>query len=182
MNSPPLAITMGDPAGVGPEICLRLLAGPPPDTNPVIYGDLHLLQRVAATTGLPTPDPARVHHINSLTATVLPGKIQASCGRAAYTYLTTAIDHALAGTVAAIVTAPLNKASLHAAGIAFPGHTEILAHHTGSGRYCMMQVSEPVTASFVTCHCGYTGVPKLLTTGRITEVVDLTVAALAKTK
>lgn len=182
-----LAVTMGDPAGVGPEVCLRLLtnaAAVVPGAEPVIYGDRRILARVAEATSLPMPDEARIRHLPSLPEPegVVPGVVDAACGRAAYAFLTAAIDDALAGSVDAIVTGPLNKEALHAAGIPFPGHTEILADRTRAPRSCMLQVSDEVTASFVTCHCAYADVPRLLTRGRLREVIDLTDAALRRIK
>ena len=79
-----------------------------------------------------------------------------------------------------LTTAPLNKEALNKAGIPFPGHTEILADRTGTDRYCMMQYSDEVTATFVTCHVGLGEVPALITEERVTEVIDLTAAALDK--
>jgi 4-hydroxythreonine-4-phosphate dehydrogenase len=68
----------------------------------------------------------------------------------------------------------LNKEALNAAGVKFPGHTEIFAHRTGAEHWCMMQYSEEITCTFVTVHCGYAEVPRLLTTKRILEVIELT--------
>ena len=82
--------------------------------------------------------------------------------RAGFTYVDRAIDAALAGEVAAVSTAPLNKEALHRAGIPFPGHTEIFAARTNAARSCMMQYSEEITCSFVTVHVGYRDVPALL--------------------
>jgi len=182
-----LAVTMGDPSGVGPEVCLMLMqraAGGIPTARPVIYGDGELLQRVSAQTGLPMPDEASIRHIPSLANAdaVVCGHVAAACGRAAYDYLATAIDAALAGEVDAIVTAPINKEALRAAGIGYPGHTEILAALTNSERTCMLQYSEEVTAAFATCHCGYAEVPRLLTRQRLREVIDLTHEALTRIK
>lgn len=178
---------MGDPAGVGPEVCLMLLqraAEVIPSAQPVIFGDRGLLQRIAEITGLPMPDEDAIRHIPSLpdSNSVVRGKVDAACGQAAYDYLTTAIESALAGDIDAIVTAPINKEALRAAGIQFPGHTEILAALTKSERTCMLQYSEEITATFVTCHCGYADVPRLLTRERLREVIDLTHEALAKIK
>ncbi|MGK0187199.1 MAG: 4-hydroxythreonine-4-phosphate dehydrogenase [Verrucomicrobiales bacterium] len=183
MSVKKLAITMGDPAGIGPEVCLMLLQQlddlPPCELK--IFGDQFILERVATTTGLPCPERSKIRHIESLSAPadLVPGKVHADCGRAAYTYLTTAIDSTLAGEVDGIVTAPLNKEALHAAQIFFPGHTEILAARTASESTCMLQYSREVTASFVTCHCGYSEVPKLLTRDRLREVIDLTFHAVS---
>ena len=179
-----LAITMGDPSGVGPEICLQLLQMASeviPAADPVIYGDRTLLERVAKRTGLRLPHE-QIRQIDSLqdADSVIPGKIHATCGRAAYEYLLTAIDAALAGETDAIVTAPMNKEALQAAKIPFVGHTEILANQTRTEKYCMLQYSEEITASFVTCHCGYTEVPALLTRNRLADVINLTHDALLK--
>jgi len=109
---------------------------------------------------------------------VEPGKVSAACGRAAYTYVTSAIDEALAGRIDAIATGPLHKEALHAAGVPFPGHTEILAARTNSDRVCMMLTSDAITCSLVTVHIGYREVPGLLTRERILETIDLTANAM----
>ncbi|HUR53908.1 MAG TPA: 4-hydroxythreonine-4-phosphate dehydrogenase PdxA, partial [Gemmataceae bacterium] len=149
MTLPRIAITMGDPAGVGPELCLRLLADERVRTfcAPIVVGDLGVLKRVAKLLGWPPPphvfdevewahfgdgceDPF-VLNLNAIDADAFePGKVSAACGAAAYRYFTFAIDQALHGFVDAIATAPINKESLHAAGFPFPGHTEILASRT----------------------------------------------------
>ncbi|MEM7386355.1 MAG: 4-hydroxythreonine-4-phosphate dehydrogenase PdxA [Verrucomicrobiota bacterium] len=182
-----LAITMGDPAGIGPEVSLMLLAVAAteiPEAAPIIFGDLDLLARVARRTGLPLPDDHQMRQIDSpvVPDAVVPGTISQACGQASYNYLLTAIDTALGGEVDAIVTAPINKEALRAAGIPFPGHTEILADRTDSPRYCMMQFSDEVTATFVTCHCGYAEVPERLSRERLCEVFDLTHEALTRIK
>lgn len=188
-NPTRLAVTMGDPAGVGPEVCLMLLEQASTlllSQEIRIYGDADILKRVALHTGLPLPSAGAVHHLPSpsLThaSTITPGQVDPRCGQAAYHYLTTAIDDALAGHVDAVVTAPINKEALRTAGIDFPGHTEILASRTQSPRSCMLQYSAEVTASFVTCHCGYAEVPRLLTRSRLREVIDLTHEALSAIK
>ena len=176
---------MGDPAGVGPEVCLMLLSWAAehlPDTRLEIFGDRDVLRRVAGRTGLALPGPEGVRHLPSLpdADAVRPGQVDAACGAAAYHYLATAIDAGIEGEVDAIVTAPINKEALRAAGIAFPGHTEILTALTHSERTCMLQYSEELTASFVTCHCGYADVPRLLTRERLREVIDLTHETLTR--
>jgi 4-hydroxythreonine-4-phosphate dehydrogenase len=109
-----------------------------------------------------------------------PGAINAATGHAGYTYVNRAIDAALAGQVAAVCTAPLNKEAMHKAGINFPGHTEIFAARTEATRWCMMQYSEEITCTFVTVHVGYREVPGLLTSVRILEVIELTAEALQR--
>jgi 4-hydroxythreonine-4-phosphate dehydrogenase len=190
---------MGDPAGVGPELCLRLLenAELARICVPVIFGDASVLRRVAEKLGGSLRVPVISHHDwkeahGGLSApSVLdlqaigaddftPGKLSAACGAAAYRYVLASIEAGLAGEVEAVTTAPLNKEALHAAGHHFPGHTEIFAERMHAARSCMMQYSEEVTCSFVTVHVGYAEVPRLLTTARILDVIELTADALRR--
>lgn len=200
MNTKPrIAVTMGDPSGIGPELCLRLLANDELAAlcTPIIFGDAATLARVADATGLAAPKrvvgrgdwPGLSPVITAPTLldlrppsmdTITPGEISTEAGRAAWTFITEAIDAALDGLVDAITTAPINKEALAKAGIPFPGHTEILADRTGTDRYCMMQYSDEVTATFVTCHVGLAEVPALITEERVTEVIELTADALAR--
>lgn len=196
---PCIAVTMGDPAGVGPEICLRLLAEPEiaQVCVPVVFGDAGVLARVAKETGLPFNAPliqpkdwaeaSKQVSVPSVldwqlvkAEAVSPGKLSAVCGEAAYQYVNRAIDAALVGEVQGVATAPLNKEAMHLAGHKYPGHTEIFAERMGAEKSCMMQYSEEITCSFVTVHCGYHEVPKLITTARILEVIELTANALRR--
>jgi 4-hydroxythreonine-4-phosphate dehydrogenase len=178
---PRIAITMGDPAGIGPELCLRLLSEPRvlAACSPVVIGELALLNRVAGQLRWPSPDPALVHDLQNVVA-VEPGKVSAACGRAAYEYVTFAIDEALVGRVDAICTGPLHKEALHAAGVLFPGHTEILADRTKTPRACMMLTSDTITCSLVTVHVGYREVPALLTRELVRETIEFTAAAMQR--
>jgi 4-hydroxythreonine-4-phosphate dehydrogenase len=174
---------MGDPAGVGPELCLRLLGEPRVRAvcEPLVIGSLSLLNRVANQLGWPLPDSELVYDLKNISAsTVEPGKVSSSCGRAAYEYVTFAIDEALAGRVAAIATGPLHKEALHAAGVPFPGHTEILADRTKTPRACMMLTSDAITCSLVTVHVGYGEVLALLTRELVQETIEYTAAAMER--
>lgn len=196
---PRIAVTMGDPAGVGPELCLRLLT----DGDiarmcvPVVFGDTNVLRRVADRIGIAfnapviaMPDwpvargdvdtPCVLDFRFTDAGTVVPGKVSATCGEAAFRYVSAAIDAGLNGEVDAICTGPLNKEAMHAAGHHFPGHTEIFAARMGADRSCMMQYSEEITCSFVTTHVGYSEVPGLITGERILDVIELTAAALRR--
>ena len=184
---------MGDPAGVGPELCLRLLSaaadGQFSECLPVVFGSVAVLKRVADRLELPSAFPLITDPAAATTAAVYdirddaldaiePGQVSAAAGEAAFRCCTTAIDAALAGTVAGIVTAPLNKEALHAAGHDYPGHTELFAERLAADRSCMMQYADDIACSFVTTHVGYAEVPGLLTPSRVGEVLDLTDAAL----
>lgn len=192
-----VAVTMGDPAGIGPEICLDLLVHEPSLAicQPLIFGDRVALERAAEATGKPRPaqvvsweswqanpsgitGPAVVD-FNAIAGSELePGKVHAGTGRAAYRYIEAAIQAALAGQVAAVATGPIHKEALHAAGVPYPGHTEIFAAHTRAERACMMLTSPQITCSFVTTHVGYRDVPSLLNVQRILEVIELTATAM----
>jgi 4-hydroxythreonine-4-phosphate dehydrogenase len=195
MKRPRIALTMGDPAGVGPEVCLHALANVElaEICIPIVFGDAQTLALCAERTGLPAPSrvvaPEDLDTVDSPAALDLrvlptsefePGRISAATGRAAYAYVNRAIDAALAGQVAAVSTAPLNKEAMNLAGIDFPGHTEIFASRTNAARSCMMQYSEEITCTFVTVHVGYREVPALLTKERILEVIELTAAGLQR--
>lgn len=196
---PRIAITMGDPAGIGPELCLRLLCDERITSIcvPVVVGDAGVLARVAAELQWPAvprilpaeqwPDvwhtltQATVIDLHLLSGVPLePGVVSAACGRAAYDFILWAIDEALADRVDAIATGPIHKEALHAAGIPFPGHTEILAHRTGTDRWCMMLTSEAITCSLVTAHIGYRDVPDWLSVERIRNTIELTADAMRR--
>jgi 4-hydroxythreonine-4-phosphate dehydrogenase len=188
---------MGDPAGVGPEICLHLLASEAVHRlcRPVIFGDAAVLARCAHHTGLPAPKQvitrsewpvacrtltqSAVLDLAAIDAAALqPGTVNAATGLAGYRFIEAAIQSALAGEVHAVATAPINKEALHAAGFKYPGHTEIFAEQTKATRACMMLTSPELTCSFVTVHVGYRDVPGLLTIERVLEVIELTAAAM----
>ncbi len=190
---------MGDPAGIGPELCLRLLqdAEVAKLATPIVFGDAGVLRRVARHCGLPEPariigpaewqaiggeirEPA-VWDLDAIAAdAVQPGLVSAATGRASYRYIEAAISAALAGQVAAVATGPIHKEALHAAGIPFPGHTEIFAARTGAARSCMMLTSNEITCSLVTTHVGYRDVPGQLSVERIAEVIELTAEAMRR--
>lgn len=189
---PVIALTMGDPAGVGPEICLRVVADPLvlQCCVPVIFGSAAVLERVARACGLGTPrliggandrriaGEAGVVDCGEPDGVVEPGTISAACGLAAYRYLGLAVERALRHEVAALATAPINKAALHAAGVRQPGHTEILAALTRSPSVCMMLASDTLTVSFVTTHIGLGDVAAAIRRQRVREVIQLTEGAL----
>ena len=184
MSLPRIAVTTGDPAGIGPEVCLKLLANPEvlEICQPIIFGDASVLNKAAEECGLPRPEKV-VHRLEEATeACVLDfkkiaandymtGCINAATGHAGYHYVIEAIDAALTKNVDAVTTGPLNKEALRMADVPFPGHTEIFADRTQSERACMLQYSEEVRCVFVTTHVGYAEVPHLLSQERIIDVI-----------
>jgi len=193
MSLPKIAVTMGDPAGVGPEVCLRLLqnAEIAQLCTPVVFGDAAVLEQAAAQCRLAKPGKVIVGLGEADGPCVLDigaiglgdfktGTVNAATGRAGYTYVEDAINAALSGQVAAVTTAPLNKEALHTAGIPFPGHTEIFAAKTHAQRSCMLQYSSEIRAVFVTTHVGYAEVPRLLTKERILDTLELGAQAMRR--
>jgi len=183
MSKNTIAVTMGDPAGVGPEVCLDLLANEVIRATcvPVVYGDVAVLQACAERTGKPLPVPEQVRDLGAIVVgDFLPGEVSTKTGAASAAYINQAIDDALAGKIDGITTAPINKEAIRAAGVEEPGHTEIFINRTQTKRGCMMLTSDIMTCSFVTVHCGYYEVPNLLSSEKIFEVTQLTREAMKR--
>lgn len=182
MPKPRIAVTMGDPAGIGPELCLRLLQNNAirQVCTPVIFGDLSVLRRVSALLSLPF-DAGDVRDLHCIADAIFtPGQVDARCGDAAFRYVLAAIDAGLSGEVNAVATASLNKEAMHAAGHKYPGHTEIFAERMSAPRSCMMLTSPELTCSFATVHVGLCDVPGLLTVQRVLDVIELTAEAMRR--
>ena len=199
MSKPLIAVTMGDPAGVGPEICLQLLANQTVRefATPVVFGDARLMSRCARQTGLPAPgriiseiewaekcgsidEPAVLDVFGFDAEGFTPGSVSAKTGAAGFRYVEKSIEAALARQVAAVATAPLNKEALHAAGIMYPGHTEMFAEKMHAARSCMTFYSAEMICSLVTVHIGYQDVVPALTSARILDVIELTAESVQR--
>jgi 4-hydroxythreonine-4-phosphate dehydrogenase len=167
---PVIAVTMGDGAGVGPEVVVPALLD---ETvlnrcNPVVIGDAKRLRQAADILGIdahinvvaspgqavPTPGTINVIDLGLLPEDLPWGKLSAVAGNAAYEYIRVAAELAVGGEVQAICTAPLNKEALHAAGHIYPGHTELLAHFTGTEEVSMMLSTPKLKVIHVTTHIG----------------------------
>jgi 4-hydroxythreonine-4-phosphate dehydrogenase len=154
---PRVAITCGDPAGIGPEIA-RKAAGDPrvrKVCEPIVYGP-----------------PAG--------STFKPGELSADAGRAAYETLCSAVGDARAGVVAAIATAPVNKLAFARAGLPWKGHTDLLAHLTGSTRVAMMFWSEPLKVVLATIHIPLASVTNALTRELMDDIIELSARELPR--
>ena len=176
-----IAITMGDPAGVGPELSLRLCQEARKEgVEYLIYGNREILVRVSKQIGVSMEGVIIVDHDMNNISEVQPGVVQAQCGQAAYDFLQAAIDDAILCKVDAIVTCPLNKAALEAAEIDFPGHTEILVSRTGAEQHAMMLSGSELSCALVTTHIGLADVASALTTERIIEVAQLSAEVMER--
>ncbi|MDP9888337.1 4-hydroxythreonine-4-phosphate dehydrogenase PdxA [Pseudarthrobacter enclensis] len=173
MNNQPLpyvAVTMGDGAGIGPEVIVPAVldAGILAECRPVVIGDALRLRQAAEVLGIQVDIRAIEDvedaeftrgRVNVIDLALLPadlawGQLSPVAGHAAYEYIRVASELAMAGKVQAICTAPLNKEALHAAGHIFPGHTELLASLTGTEEVSMMLSTPKIRVIHVTTHIG----------------------------
>jgi 4-hydroxythreonine-4-phosphate dehydrogenase len=185
--TPTIAITVGDPAGVGPEIALKAARhlAPRLETGALrlrLIGSMAALGETARSLALPLPAIAQADELLGVWpiegAAVTIGQVSAEGGRQAYEAVAEGVRRTMAGEASAIVTAPLNKESLHLAGYRFPGHTELLAALTGARDSAMMLAHGAFRVSHVTTHIALEDVPKRATETRIRRVLDLTIEAL----
>ncbi|HEY6478128.1 MAG TPA: 4-hydroxythreonine-4-phosphate dehydrogenase PdxA, partial [Polyangia bacterium] len=175
----PIAISMGDPAGIGPEIVVRALAERA-DAEVIVFGDAGVLARAAKIAGV-APPRARVCAATHLEAgEVTPGRPNDVSGRAQLAYLTAAVDAALAGDVRALVTAPISKEWIARAGFNFPGHTEYLAARAGVSEFALMLAGPKLRVTVATTHVPFRDVPRLLTAEGIASTIWLTAEGLAR--
>ncbi len=190
MSQPTIGITMGDAAGVGPEIIAKTLADAAYSTTcrPIVIGDASIMQRAIALVGstqmLRTiddidrwqPDAAKldVIDLHLLTPESVPfGKLSAKAGDAAFRYLERANQLALDGKIDAVCTAPLNKEALHAGGHLYPGHTEILAELSHTKEFAMMLTAPKLRVIHVTTHMGLLDAIERITPERVYTVIRL---------
>lgn len=194
-DRPVVAITMGDPAGIGPEIVIKALSEPAPyeACRPLVVGDLDVLRRARDVLGsslsmVGVSDAHEAHFVprsidvldlrNVDWALVEPGAVGREAGRAAVEYVIKATQLALAGEVQAIATGPLNKEAIRLGGYQFIGHTEILAELTGTERCTTMLASGPLRVVHVTRHLPLRAVAAHITRESVLETIEITDAGL----
>ncbi len=188
--SPLLAITMGDPAGIGPEITVRALSHRETynKCRPLVCGDAAIMQQAIGLLGL----DMKVNAVQSVRDAVFQhgiidvldlncidmrsftfGQVQAQCGNAAFQYIKKAIELAMSNEVDATVTAPLNKEALNFAGHHYDGHTEIYATFTHTKKYAMMLADENIRVIHVSTHVPLRKACDLVKKARVIECVEL---------
>ena len=166
-----LIITMGDPAGIGPEIINRAVGkGKMEGFDLEVYGEKNLLPDVT----LP------VRSFGVAPQNIAMGKVNAACGHAAYIYLEAAIEECLAGRADGIVTGPLNKEALNLGGHPYPGHTEILAEKSGVDDFVMLLSWPQFAVSHVTTHVPVRRAVDLITREKIISITKITAEAMTK--
>jgi 4-hydroxythreonine-4-phosphate dehydrogenase len=195
----PIILTMGDPTGVGPEIILKAwLAGALDFCGRplLVAGDPAVLRRAAGVLGTaleiaPAGEKLASHRVQAGERTLrlralsdLPagqlawGEPTVACGRAMVDYIEWACDRCLAGEAAAMVTAPISKRAILAAGCEAPGHTELLAQRCGGGKVVMMLAGERLKVCLVTTHLALSEVPAALSTAEILSTIRIADHAL----
>ncbi len=190
----PIGITMGCPAGIGPEIIVKFLHDPAAaclPVAPVVIGDHRVLFATADALGLPLPirswQPGQIPQPGCLNllavskldpATVRCGEPNLHTGRAMAAYIDSAITLCRDGLLGAMVTGPISKAALQAAGYQFPGHTEMLAARTGASRVAMLLTGPRLRVVPLTTHCALEQVAGLITREDIVDLVHLVDHAL----
>jgi 4-hydroxythreonine-4-phosphate dehydrogenase len=157
---PRVGITVGDPAGIGPEIATKAAADPRVTSvcEPILYGP----------------------YTHDELTRFARGRVSPEAGHAAYDAITSAVADALSGRIQAIATAPINKEAFSVAGLRWPGHTELLAHLTSSPRVAMMFHAEQLRVVLATIHVPLAQVPQILTAERLQDTIDLTWQALPR--
>jgi 4-hydroxythreonine-4-phosphate dehydrogenase len=154
---PRIAITAGDPSGIGPEVAAKAAADPRvlAACEPVVYEP---------------PDTTRFE----------PGALTAAAGRAAYDVIVRAVEDAVRGDVQAIATAPINKEAFHLAGLEWSGHTDLIAHLTGARHVAMMVHADALRVVLATVHIALADVPRVLTQTVMEQTIALTARELPR--
>ena len=191
MSKPILGITMGDPASIGPELCLKAMSHEDVyhACRPIVIGDAAILRRALDIPGmlqlklhavqevgdaLFTPGTLDVLDLALCTPEEVPvGQVSAKAGDAAFQYVKKAIELAMAGRVDATVTNALNKEAMNLAGHHFSGHTEIYAHYTGTEHYTMMLAHEQLRVVHVSTHVSLREACDRVKKARVLEVIRI---------
>ena len=191
---PPVAITMGCPAGIGPEIICRLfIQHPDAVANCVVLGDIGVLKQAAGLLGVSPAivswnpgEPVTAGTLpvvqvgNALPLPMLWGRPNRATGKAMGAYIEQAVELILAGQCSALVTCPISKKSLQEAGYQYPGHTEMLSALTGNNRVRMMMAGPRLRVVLVTIHVALGRVSELLSTEEIIDCIRTTSRALQR--
>ena len=191
-QKPLLAVTMGDAAGIGPEVIVKALASPVVwrACRPIVIGSVPVLQQeTRRLSSSLTVAPLQEDHgwgpvirrgripvfdpLKTPLGRIRTGRPAKSPGAASVEFIKTAVQWAMNGRVSGMVTAPINKESLHLAGYLYPGHTELLADLTSTKQVGMMLIGGPLKILFVTTHLSLRDVPDALTTQRVFQAIRL---------
>ena len=180
-SSPLVALTAGEPAGIGPDLC-ALLAARPPAGRLVLVGDPHVIADRARSRGIAWNVPEYAGRASAPPVSILPipapapvqaGRLDPANGRHVVALLDRAIEGCRSGEFDAMVTAPVQKSTINDAGIAFTGHTEYLAERTGTARVVMMLVGGGLRVALATTHLPLAAVPGAITREGLEQVLRI---------
>jgi 4-hydroxythreonine-4-phosphate dehydrogenase len=173
-----IGISLGDPAGIGPEVVAQALAARP-EVDAIVFGDVGVLSRAAAVAGVDPPGAERVRAVSAFRADeVVAGRPDLLSARAQFDYLKMGVDAALAGEIAALVTAPISKEWIARAGFTHPGHTEYLAARAGVAEFAMMLAGPRLRVVLATTHVALRDVATTLRPDDIATVIVLAAISL----
>ena len=196
-NLPLIGITMGDPAGIGPEIIVKALAGGAAGEicRPVVLGDPDVMADTLQWLGRDiklniVSEPSEASAAKGIIdliplsrlgrGAVRPGKPRIAGGTAMVTYITRAVEMIQAGELDAMVTCPISKALMQEAGHMYEGHTQLIAHLTHTRDYVMMLAGPKLRVTLVTIHCALKDVPGMLTGDMVLTTIRITAEALIR--
>lgn len=197
-NLPIIAITMGDPCGIGPEIIIKALQAPEVAKIcvPLVIGDKSALERALSVCGstlkireIAAAGDARAVPVGTVPLLALSrlaetdmvyGAPSVAAGDAVYRYICRAAELCLDGEVAAMATAPISKEAMHRAGHDYPGHTELLAELCGTDNFIMMLAGDILRVSLVTIHEALADVPRLVTFDQVLKTIRITAEGVAR--
>jgi 4-hydroxythreonine-4-phosphate dehydrogenase len=180
MRTHRIGISLGDPAGIGPEVVARALAVRP-GVDAIVFGDVGVLARAAAVAGVEAPDGRRVRSLSELRADeVVAGQPSLVSARAQLRYLQSAVDAALSGEITALVTAPISKDWIARAGFTHPGHTEYLAARAGVTEFAMMLAGPRLRVVLATTHLALREVAATLRPTDIATAIYLAAQSLSR--
>lgn len=178
-GKPIIGITMGDPNGIGAEVIVKaLLCSEIQDLCvPLLFGDIKIVEQAKKLVGV-TNEINIINVTNLEKESLSPGRPNKKAGEASLLYIKEAVRFALEGKIAAIVTAPISKESIHLAGARYPGHTEMLQELTGAKRVAMMFEGRKFRVVLVTIHCALSEVPQLINEEKVLSIIELTYESL----
>jgi 4-hydroxythreonine-4-phosphate dehydrogenase len=188
-SRPRIGITIGDPAGIGPEVALKAATCPEvlAACLPVLIGDADYLFPWAKAFGIqrhieivrlgePVPlhsDAPFIYHLSNLPTSLTMGQEQAAAGRAAGEYIEAAVQLCRTNQIEAVTTAPINKKALHLGGYEFPGHTEMFAHLTGTTEFAMSFIAPNLRVALLTTHLPLSAVSESVTQAGLEVLIQL---------
>jgi 4-hydroxythreonine-4-phosphate dehydrogenase len=191
---PIIALTAGEPAGIGPDLCVGLAHDPAPGTHIVVIADPVLLRERAITLGRPieivqwhgkrraVPAAPGTLHVAPVTiaAPSVAGRLDVANGRYVVETIHRAVSGCISGEFSALVTAPVHKGVINDAGVPFTGHTELLAELTGTAQVVMMLVGGGLRVALATTHLALADVPHAIETGSLTRTLQILDTALRR--